>query len=80
MLYEVITAGYEKIYQICPCWRREERGKRHLSEFTLLEWYRAGCDYHSLMSDCEALIASLVPEGRLTYQGQSLQTDRNNFV
>jgi lysyl-tRNA synthetase class 2 len=55
----MMAAGYEKIFQICRCWRERERGSRHLPEFTLLEWYRAGCDYLSLMEECEALIRSV---------------------
>jgi lysyl-tRNA synthetase class 2 len=52
----VMAAGYEKIFQICRCWREKERGRLHLPEFSLLEWYRAGGDYHSLMKECEGLI------------------------
>ncbi len=55
----MMAAGYEKIFQICRCWREKERGNLHLPEFTLLEWYRAGGDYHSLMEECEELIRSL---------------------
>jgi lysyl-tRNA synthetase class 2 len=56
----MMAAGYEKIFQICRCWRERERGNLHLPEFTLLEWYRAGGDYHSLMEECERLIQSIV--------------------
>jgi lysyl-tRNA synthetase class 2 len=52
----MMAAGYEKIFQICRCWREKERGSLHLPEFTLLEWYRAEGDYHSLMEECEELI------------------------
>ncbi|MGZ3568015.1 MAG: EF-P lysine aminoacylase EpmA [Thermodesulfobacteriota bacterium] len=52
----MMAAGYEKIFQICRCWREKERGRLHLPEFSLLEWYRAGGDYHSLMDECEGLI------------------------
>jgi lysyl-tRNA synthetase class 2 len=52
----MMAAGYEKIFQICRCWRERERGSLHLPEFTLLEWYRAGSDYYSLMEECEGLI------------------------
>ena len=52
----MMAAGYEKIFQICRCWRERERGSLHLPEFTLLEWYRAEGDYHSLMEECEGLI------------------------
>ena len=52
----LMAAGYGKVFQICRCWRERERGNLHLPEFTLLEWYRAGGDYRSLMEECEELI------------------------
>jgi lysyl-tRNA synthetase class 2 len=55
----MMAAGYEKVFQICRCWRERERGSLHLPEFTLLEWYRAGGDYRSLMEECEELIRSV---------------------
>lgn len=55
----MLAAGYERIFQICRCWRDGERGMRHLPEFTMLEWYRIGADYRDLMSECEALIRSV---------------------
>ena len=55
----MMAAGYEKVFQICRCWRERERGSLHLPEFTLLEWYGAGGDYRSLMEECEELIRFL---------------------
>jgi elongation factor P--(R)-beta-lysine ligase len=55
----MLAAGYDRIFQICPCWRANERGSRHLPEFTMLEWYRAGADYFDLMAECEKLFQSL---------------------
>ncbi len=55
----MLAAGYQKIFQICRCWREGERGSQHVPEFTLLEWYRSGCDYRGLMEECEALIQAL---------------------
>jgi elongation factor P--(R)-beta-lysine ligase len=52
----LLAAGCEKIFQICPCFRAGERGRLHLEEFTMLEWYRTGADYSDLMADCEALL------------------------
>jgi len=51
--------GCQKIFQICRCFRENERGDQHLPEFTMLEWYRAHCDYHSLMDECEELVKYL---------------------
>lgn len=69
----LLAAGYEKIFQICRCWRQGERGRLHLPEFTLLEWYRSDCDYLGLMEECEELIrtvALVLGMGRsLRFQG-----------
>ena len=55
----LLAAGYERIFQICRCFRRDERGDRHLPEMTLLEWYVADADYRLLMQQCEQLIVFL---------------------
>ena len=36
-----------------------ERGKLHLPEFTMLEWYAAGFDYRELMNQCEEMIIAV---------------------
>ncbi|RLB84244.1 MAG: hypothetical protein DRH15_04995, partial [Deltaproteobacteria bacterium] len=46
----LFAAGYDRIFQICKCFRKAERGTNHLPEFTMLEWYRAGIDYTDLMA------------------------------
>ena len=68
----LLAAGYEKIFQLCHCWRAGERGARHLPEYTMLEWYRTGVDYRQLMADCESLLTYLCPEGALTWQGEEI--------
>lgn len=55
----LLAAGYPRLFQVCHCWREGERGRLHLPEFTMLEWYRAATDYHGLMDDCEALVQSV---------------------
>jgi lysyl-tRNA synthetase class 2 len=52
----LLCRGYDKIFQICRCWRSGERGNRHVPEFTMLEWYRANSSYQDLMNDCEELL------------------------
>ncbi len=74
---QMLAAGYPKIYQICRCFRKGERGSRHLPEFTLLEWYFAGGGYMEMMEECEALILSIADalgQGEiLHYQGQKIR-------
>lgn len=55
----LLAAGYEKIFQICPVFRKGERGRRHHPEFTLLEWYRLGSDYEALKADCLELLQAV---------------------
>jgi lysyl-tRNA synthetase class 2 len=72
----MLAAGYEKIFQICRCWREGERGSQHIPEFTLLEWYHSGIDYWMLMEECATLIqtvASKVGFGeRIIFRNQSI--------
>lgn len=58
----LLAAGCDKIFQICHCFRKEERGRLHLEEFQMLEWYRVGKDYNDLMEDCERLLRFLCRE------------------
>lgn len=55
----LLASGCEKIYQITHCFRRAERGRRHLPEMTLLEWYETGAVYTDLMTRCESLITAV---------------------
>lgn len=55
----LLAAGSGSIYQICHAFREAETGRNHNPEFTLLEWYRVGYDYHALMDEMETLIDTL---------------------
>jgi len=52
----LLCRGHKRLFQISHCWRAEERGQNHLSEFTMLEWYRADSDYNALIDDCQELL------------------------
>ncbi|HET9159389.1 MAG TPA: amino acid--tRNA ligase-related protein, partial [Caulobacteraceae bacterium] len=54
---KLLAAGERLIFEFARVWRNRERGALHASEFTLLEWYRAGEPYETLMGDCTALVA-----------------------
>ncbi len=58
----LLALGCEKLFQICPCFRAGERGRRHLEEFTMLEWYRRDADYRELMADCRSLLRFVVED------------------
>jgi lysyl-tRNA synthetase class 2 len=58
----LLASGCEQIFQICRCFRYGERGRLHLEEFVMLEWYRLDADYRDLMLDCEKLFEFLYSE------------------
>jgi lysyl-tRNA synthetase class 2 len=53
---KLLAAGEERIFTLSRVWRNREGGPRHAVEFTMLEWYRAGEGYETLMQDCAAIL------------------------
>ena len=72
----LLAAGCTKIFQICHCFRKSERGQLHNPEFTMLEWYRVGADYMQIIQDTEHLVLTLASRLRLgttvRYQGAEI--------
>jgi len=56
-LKRLLAAGYDRLFQLGPCFRQGERGRLHQPEFAMLEWYRAGADYEAILADTRALVA-----------------------
>ncbi len=73
----LLAAGSGPIYQIAHVFRRDEQGRHHNPEFTLLEWYRPGFDHHTLMDEVEALLqqclATTLRCERLSYRDAFLR-------
>ncbi len=55
-LKKLLVAGLPRIFELSHSFRNAERSSTHHPEFTMLEWYRAGAGYETLMTDCEALL------------------------
>ena len=72
----LLSAGYPRMFQICRCFRKKERGHRHLPEFTILEWYCADSDYMDMMDICSELIRfvshSVGSGDFIVYQGKQI--------
>jgi len=52
----LVAAGHGRIVQIGKAFRGGERGPHHQSEFTIVEWYRAGAPLEAIARDCEQLL------------------------
>lgn len=72
----LLAAGYNQIYQFSRCFRKEERGRHHNPEFTLLEWYRTGTDYERMVKDTEELVVAIADRlgmgTTLRYRGKKI--------
>ncbi|MFT6817590.1 MAG: lysyl-tRNA synthetase class 2 [Myxococcota bacterium] len=55
-LKRVLAMGLPRIYEIGPCFRAEESGPWHGTEFLMLEWYRVGAPLSALVDDVESLV------------------------
>ena len=59
---KLLADGMPRIYQMGPCFREGEKGRRHNPEFTMIEWYRRDATYLDIARDAEELLAALFPE------------------
>ena len=73
---QLLAAGFSRIFQICKCFRHQERGTKHLPELTMLEWYQTGRNYKDLMDECENLIRSVAGRingnDKMSYRGREI--------
>lgn len=61
----LLAAEYPDIYQVGPAFRDGENGRRHATEFTMLEWYRRGFDLQQIIDDAVTLSRRLISKHRL---------------
>jgi len=54
---KLLAGGVPKLFQFARVFRNAEGSALHHPEFTMLEWYRAGAGYETIMQDCAALLA-----------------------
>jgi elongation factor P--(R)-beta-lysine ligase len=70
---KLLAAGEKRIFEFARVFRDRERGRLHLPEFTMLEWYRANETYDSVMADGVVLIAHAAQAtgiGQFSFQGK----------
>ncbi|HET7885459.1 MAG TPA: EF-P lysine aminoacylase EpmA, partial [Bradyrhizobium sp.] len=71
---KLLASGETKIFELARVFRDRERGRLHLPEFTMLEWYRAGAAYDAVMADTIVLIAHAAQAtgiGQFSFRGQT---------
>lgn len=71
---KLLAAGERRIVEFARAFRNRERGALHHPEFTLVEWYRVGEPYQTLMADCAAIIAAAARAAgtrSLSFRGRS---------
>lgn len=76
---KMLAAGYERIFEVGPCFRRGERGSLHNPEYTMLEWYRAHAGYMDVLTDARTLICRIAQDvlgsTRITHGGSEIELD-----
>ena len=89
-LKKLLSAGFGNCFEITKVFRNSETDSdSHLSEFTMLEWYRTNSDYLGIMNDCFKLfnhiyislkkknfIKSDQPDGTVKYSGKSINLQK----
>ena len=71
---KLLAAGERRIVEFAKVFRNRERGALHHPEFTLVEWYRVGESYRTLMADCAAILAVAAEAAgtkQLSFRGRS---------
>ncbi|MDO8499125.1 MAG: EF-P lysine aminoacylase EpmA [bacterium] len=75
-LKKILAAGWQKIFQICKCFRDYESfGGTHNTEFTMIEWYRAPGTLADIMDDTENLfkfVAEKLNKKEIVYKNKSI--------
>lgn len=80
----LLADGMERIFQIGPCFRANESGRRHREEFTMLEYYCRGMAYRELARFTAGFVADaarrVLGGTRIVYGGNPIELGEFEFV
>ncbi|HUD20936.1 MAG TPA: lysine--tRNA ligase [Candidatus Saccharimonadales bacterium] len=75
-LKRLIVGGFDRVYEIGPCFRNEGLSHMHNPEFTMCEFYWAYQTHHKLMEVTQQMMAELAKKicgsTKITYQRQKI--------
>jgi lysyl-tRNA synthetase class 2 len=77
MMKACLAAAYDKIFEIGPCFRKEEIGRFHREEFTMLEWYQTAASSDDLITFTKKLFlkVAVATVGKTVIQFGHYQVD-----
>lgn len=58
---KLLAGGAGRMFQLARVWRDNEGSETHAPEFTMLEWYRPGADFCSLIEETTLFLRSVLP-------------------
>jgi lysyl-tRNA synthetase, class II len=58
-LKRTIVGGFENVYELGKFFRNEGMSPQHNPEFTMLEWFVSGADYHGVMDVAEGIVSDV---------------------
>ena len=83
-LKTLLARGAERIFEIGSAFRAGEFGRKHREEFTILEYYAVGWDYHRLARFTARLMAQLARRAtgaaEVVRQNRKIDFSRSEFI
>ena len=81
---QMLCAGMERIFQIGPAFRAEEKGRKHREEFTIMEYYAVNWDYRKLADFTAKMLISAAEKvtgsTTLVYQDKEIDFRNHSFI
>ena len=81
---QMLADGFEKIFQLGPCFRANESGHKHRQEFYMLEWYEINKTYEDLLfftTDMMRYLADAIfNKQSFHYQSHSVKLSKDPII